>query len=217
MAERPVHDLTPDEALQELEQLADNPPTYAVDRPAWKERCDQLQTWVLMHQTPTTTPEPSMTPSPEEQLDTLLAKLSNATAECIAATDRKAFTDARNSVYQLRATIGRLVMTHAQLEAPTLPEIPTNPFAWGREDNPSRPVEMGRLQDLAQAAMSAEETVGPEQRETVIQHGQALLGLGDLIEHYPYQIDGEMSTRLGTLLTVLGNSLCSAVDQEAVA
>lgn len=227
---RPVHDLTPAEALQELEQLADNPPTYASERQAWQERRDQLQAWVLMHQSPSTPTEPSMEvpSSPEEQLDTLLAKLSNATAECSSAPDRAAYLAARNRVYLHRSAINNLVKLH-DLERPELPDIPANPFVGTAVAPPSpapavhatpRLAELGRLQDLAQQSELDEDPESSDLfplRICARRHSQALLGLGDLVEHYPYELDGELSLQLAALLTVLGNSLGSAATREAVA
>lgn len=68
--------------------------------------------------------------SPEEQLDTLLAKLSNATGACATALDKGSFLKARSLAYVYRHEISKLVKTH-RLEAPTLPRTPTNPFKKG--------------------------------------------------------------------------------------
>ena len=164
--------------------------------------------------------------SPEEQLDTLLAKLSNATAECIAAPDRAAYLAARNRVYLHRSAINNLVKLH-DLERPELPDIPTNPFVGTAMAPPSpatpvtpRLAELGRLQDLDQAGELEDDPESSDLfplRVCARRHSQALLGLGDLIEHYPYELDGELSLRLSALLTVLGNSLGSAASREAVA
>jgi hypothetical protein len=84
----------------------------------------------------TSTPEAPMskphaaaaTASPEEQLDTLLAKLSNATADCVTALNKVAFQKARAAVHQHRWNISKLLKAH-DLEAPVLPAIPSNPWA----------------------------------------------------------------------------------------
>ncbi len=68
------------------------------------------------------------TVSPEESLDTLLAKLSNATGDCATALDKRVFVKARAKVHQLRWEIGKLVKDH-DLESPMLPAIPPNPWA----------------------------------------------------------------------------------------
>ena len=67
------------------------------------------------------------TVSPEEQLDTLLAKLSNATGECAIALDKPVFVAARKRAHQFRWQIGKLVKAEG-LESPMLPPLPTNPW-----------------------------------------------------------------------------------------
>lgn len=207
----PVHLLTPEAALAELELLEDNPPPHSSDRPAWQERKDQLRTWVLMHSAPAPAslippppPQelpvsmPSFPESPLEQLNILLAKLDVATDEARHAPDRQAFTKARGRVYLHRSAIKGLVALHG-LEEPVLPEIPENPFV-GHSAGPA-------TEDVLEE--------GPEEEflplsDLATQHGEALQGLGELIRQYPGEIGPGLGMQVGYLLDILGTSLIQA-------
>jgi hypothetical protein len=90
-------------------------------------------------ETPMPKPHPAVsTASPEELLDTLLAKLSNATAEAFTALDKSAFIKARGRVYLHRNEIAKLVKAHG-LEEPQLPKVPTNPWAFAPGKVTERP------------------------------------------------------------------------------
>lgn len=144
MSLRPVHDLTLEEAVQELEALHDQRPPE--EEPLalhhWRQdhqaRVDELEAWILMRQpkpeppaavptTPTEPPVTSPTLSHDERLSTLLAKLSKATGDATAAPDKMAFERARSQIHQFRFQVKALVERHG-LESPALPELPTNPW-----------------------------------------------------------------------------------------
>ena len=83
--------------------------------------------------TPPEEPMPKATPaahaaSPEEQLDTLLAKLSNATAEASTTQDKATFLTTRKRIFDCRHRISLLVKAHG-LEEPELPKVPSNPWS----------------------------------------------------------------------------------------
>lgn len=50
--DRPVYSLSLDEAVAELEQLADNPPESSRDQAHWNARSEELRAWILMKQAP---------------------------------------------------------------------------------------------------------------------------------------------------------------------
>lgn len=204
----PVHLLTPEAALAELERLEDNPPPHSSERPAWQERKNQLHAWVLMHSapeppvTPSTLPEASVsTPLPEtplEQLDTLLARLDVATDDARHAPDRQAYLRARNRIYLHRSAINQLVHLE-DLEAPDLPEIPKNPFV----DRSVDPEAEAGLEE-------GQEDEALDLSDLATQHGEALQGLGELIRQYPGEIGPGLGMQVGYLLDILGTSLIQA-------
>jgi hypothetical protein len=196
----PVHLLSIEDAQMELEGLLDIRPgeDQPLDLHNWTQkngpRVKELEVWILMHQQPTPAPtvEPTVTAikaSPEEQLDTLLAKLSNATGDCCTALNRHAFMAARSRVYLHRNAIKRLV-AHHDLEAPSLPEIPTNPFAFGSHAEPApkagkqrpEPMESQRATPLTKAdPRPAESLEFDALKAEFLSTGRAIQGLAVLM------------------------------------
>ncbi len=70
----PVHQLTPEQAVQELEQLEDQgPPANPKERQAHQARKDELTAWILMHPQTKEPPMPAAT-TPEQKLATIKAR-----------------------------------------------------------------------------------------------------------------------------------------------
>lgn len=73
----PVHQLTPEQAVQELEQLEDQgPPDTPKERQAYDARKNELSAWILMHPQTQQTEEPPMPAptAPEQKLATIKAR-----------------------------------------------------------------------------------------------------------------------------------------------
>ena len=70
----PVHQLTPEQAVQELEQLEDQGlPANPKERQAHQARKDELTAWILMHPQTKEPPMPAAT-TPEQKLATIKAR-----------------------------------------------------------------------------------------------------------------------------------------------
>lgn len=70
----PVHQLTPEQAVQELEQLEDQGlPANPKERQAHQARKDELTAWILMHTQTKEPPMPAAT-TPEQKLATIKAR-----------------------------------------------------------------------------------------------------------------------------------------------
>lgn len=224
---KPVHLLSTEDATQELEQLLDARPTEdPVALHHWNQdhgpRAAELQTWLLMH--PQDAPpqqlhieESPMETSdltPQEQLVALLAQLGTATQDCTAAVDRGGYLKSRSLIYQCRAAIKRLVAT-AGLEAPSLPDIPANPYAWQPETGEASLEPESTSESATETDTEGEESDDSDLGAIAAQHGEALRALGELMQQYPGEIDAALGMRLGFLLDILGNSLCLAGEGAA--
>lgn len=164
-------------------------------------------------------PQAASSASPEEQLDTLLAKLSNATAEASTTQDKSAFLKARGQVYQIRNEVAKLVKAH-HLDEPSLPRIPANPWAVPRKG--AKPPRLKtRKQDAPpqhlEAAPAPEAAVRPE--PVVIDREGRTTPLSRLATLPPHQEQAlpEAASRLRALrvqaLEVL--PLCEGLGREA--
>ena len=146
---KPVFELTLDEALLEMERLADARPGQedVCELLRWNrehgQRLAELEVWVMTHSPreaaaaipepqPEPLPEPVMpVPSPQEQLAIPLGRLASYTETAAAATTERAYRNALNQIYQHRSLVKQLAKK-LHLDQPELPDIPAN--RWLKSD-----------------------------------------------------------------------------------
>jgi hypothetical protein len=119
MAPRPVHELTAQEAVLELEQLCDHPPEHSKDKPAWAARKSDLEIRIITLQG-TAPAAPSPAPAPKSRRrhsaspDPIASKLQ-LLQELVSLDD----DDSRRRADRLRFDIRK---TCEWLERPVPPE-----------------------------------------------------------------------------------------------
>lgn len=138
----PVHQLTPEQAVQELEQLEDQGlPANPKERQAHQARKDELTAWILMHtpkETPVTAPN-----TPAEKMETLRLRHEREVAEGKKNAPRTAW-EAR----KLAAQHGLDVPPWAAIKETPLQSRPVRAVIADEVDDPPSLADLGPAGDL---------------------------------------------------------------------